>query len=256
MKCRKCDKFIPQSVGNCPHCKTFYGLENEPLPSTDKYGLPTKIIPIDSEKSKIRENYITSMEMRKNNFRKETFHISDNYNVAYLIETYPVLLFFFFLLSALIAIVFPMEYRIIALLIVFPTLSISGWVALAKIKKKQDAVVKIKNSNLQRDSHKKFDERNSYYESEKVIGFSMFDHMKYEDENLVKYYTYYEIDRENITEITYDSESACYVIHTSKPVYQNYSQQPTCTLYWADVFNDTVLTNALKHNLPPKQTNF
>lgn len=73
MKCEKCNNYIPESVGNCPHCKAFYGLSKESHPVIDKYGLSTKIIPIDAEKNKIREKYIKQMEFKKINTNKRQF---------------------------------------------------------------------------------------------------------------------------------------------------------------------------------------
>ena len=59
----------------------------------------------------------------------------------------------------------------------------------------------LRKSIKRHTSYEEFTIKNTYYESQNVIGYSVFDHTKFENEQLRDYYIYYEIDRKNIKEI-------------------------------------------------------
>ena len=65
----------------------------------------------------------------------------------------------------------------------------------------------------------------------------------------------YKIVSGNIV-VVYDAKNAGYIINTIEPVYWHYQKPKTTTIFFADIFDDTILTNALQHNLPPKNMNF
>ena len=105
------------------------------------------------------------------------------------------------------------------------------------------------------------DEKNAYYANENVFGYIVFDHTeKYTDRdgniNYIDFYAYYEVVKGDIISIGYDSYFAEYVLQLRNPIYMDYSLEPTSEFRVQDVFDDTVLSNALSCSLPAKNIPF
>ena len=262
MKCTRCNNYIPNSVGNCPECCMFYDLSTKNFPSQDKYGFVTKEIPIDIQKRNTREKYIETEKRKNTKTEKMRFESNEKYvmspNLEANIKIIPSILYFYFFLSAFIGccLVKPQNLKVPTSIIIFIVLSIATFVAFEIAKKKDRVNFHLRKSIKRHTSYEEFTIKNTYYESQNVIGYSVFDHTKFENEQLRDYYIYYEIDRKNIKEIAYDAQNAGYIINTIEPVYWHYQKPKTTTIFFADIFDDTVLTNALQHNLPPKNMNF
>ena len=106
----------------------------------DKYGLPTKIIPIDAEKNDTRERYIDYKESKKPSYQHQTpKSISKNDNINELCKAFPAIAFYVFIpASALFSTIFP-KYKIFIACVVFFLLNFISLSILQKLKKKAEA---------------------------------------------------------------------------------------------------------------------
>jgi hypothetical protein len=215
----------------------------------DMYGNNVTPIPIDMKKNKARNVYLNNLpEYRKLQSLREIEKKRSGKAFVFSI-LFALSLLSIFALLALFSFIAE-GFGIIGFMIgvIF---SIITCILFAKYKQ-PDKTIEAQKRNVFLHNTKP-----AYYSNNNVIGYSIMDHTKTdEDGHTTYYYAYYEIDKRNIQSIGYDAKFAEYVLILYKPVYIHYNLPPTNEFRLQDVFADDILTDVLRCSLPPKNIPF
>ncbi len=259
MRCENCGNYIPKSIEKCPQCLTKYELDTKKYPTHDKYGYPTNRVNTDSQKENVREIYMESLLKQKmvqtqpSNLKS----VNSTWDKAFdprIIVGGPLMfgMFGVVILGQYIGGVPAFFVGIIAFLGIFFGITI----AIDNVSRKKQNRIIEEAVSARIDTDKEYKAKEAYYSSHMVIGFSVLHHKDFVGDYLCEFYEHYEIDKNNIREITYDTKNAGYILHLNQPAFWDYGGYPTDKIFIADIFDDDVLTEMLQMNLPAKNINF
>ena len=249
MICKRCGKSVPRTT-ICNHChqKTGHSLSGYPKCEEDMYGNAIKEIPIDLRKSQIRDNYLTSLpEYQKLRLIQGKHKQTD-------------------MARKKLVLIFVAIFTIAMIVGVLDSLGFdSGFFGILLVIAVTAFIVGICSKNIRVDKEMKFAEQQIKlhnakpfcYANQFIIGYSQLHHFSTDDDGKkIFYYSFHEVDKRNIHGIVYDSKFAEYVLLLKTPVYVHDDIAPVKEFRIQDVFDDSVLTEALNCTLPPKNIPF
>ena len=269
MLCRKCRKPIPYHASKCNHCyrKSGHRLATYSKLVNDMFDSTVYSVMVDKDKNAARYRYIHNLKEYKYLSELEAKRRKKKFGILKLFS----ILFYLFIA---IAIIFSFYLMIQAktsgnedMLNISP-LIFGGFVMLIPV---HIVIVTIIKNIVEKIKENKFRAierqiiihncKKAYYANANVFGYIVFDHTeRVTDSNdnvkYIDYYGYYEVDKQNIVSIGYDQYFAEYILYLREPIYINYSMEPTKEFRIQDVFDDSVLSNALTCDLPPKNIPF
>lgn len=265
MKCKKCGGDIPFFALKCNHChkNTGYKLPDCCGITEDMFGQSVLKVPRDEDKNKARNRYLDTLPeyIHLNKIMGEKIPKRESFSTS-VAKIFIILGIFFFLMFASFKVMDVVKSNtiktIMPLLVAFIIIPIA--LIFSKGKKPKNKKKNKKYEKLIRVH----DAKGTYYANQNVFGYIKYDHIedctrRVGDDYEIYYkrfYGYYEVEKKNIKHISYDPYFAEYIIKLYKPVYYDYAFEPTTEFRIQDVFDDTVLSNALERDLPPKNMRF
>lgn len=247
MLCKKCNSYITESALKCNNCKleTNNKLRTSPLPSIDMYGNRIMEFFPDENKKQARKNYLISIPVTN---EYENAKRKNNINAFIMLFLVLTNMLFFALGIKFLSMIDIEENIILFLSSIFIFIAFTCLTVIVSIK------IKSKNKPNETTLRKYWEHnpKSHYYFNDKIIGYSIVDHRS----DSYTYYTYYEIDKNDIKSISYDSNFAEYILFLKKPVYTDYNIPPTTKFIIADIFEESVLTAILNTDLPPRYMPF
>ena len=266
MVCKKCKMPIPYEASKCNNCyrKTGHNLSVGNGIVEDMFGNSCYLVNVDKDKNSARYRYIHKLkEYRhlaevKEKVRKKKFDIFKLLTILLYVGMFVAL--FVTMYITFVAKSNPDIKSVIILpaAVLFcsiPTIYIVGIIRGIFIRSKEKKIERLERTVRIHDCKK------VYYANANVFGYVVFDRTEKwtdrdGDKHYTDYYGYYEVDKRNIVSIGYDSYFAEYVLMLNKPIYIDYSFEPTTEFRVQDVFDDSVLSNALSCDLPAKNIPF
>ena len=250
MFCRKCGAPVPENALKCNNClnSTGFRLRGYRLPIVDMYGQQIYEVLPDPNKQAVRRSYIERLpeHYQENNIKKEAAGSTAKYILLMMLSIFGGIG------ACAISILIAMINVAVGVFLCIISLALCITLAIVCYSKT------MKNAKSKIPNFKRLEIHNNktkYYANHLIFGYTSFSHSQNRDDSYgsIKFYGFYEVDKRNISGISYDSYFAEYVLHLYKPVYIDYNLNPTNEFRIPDVFDDTVLTNVLGVSLPPKR---
>lgn len=246
MTCFKCHTFLQENSLKCPVCKSTVSpfLSVRDLPQADMYGNEIFIFEPDMRKKMLRNSYVFALP--EQNSARTTFNESKKHKLfTFLIASamFFGVYFFSMILPDIGANMFSFLSSlsfVLAIAFVIYRMVTGHWMNAKKMYK----YAQIHETKLH------------YYASKDVVGYSILDHTVKHKYGKTDYYAFYEVSKDNINSISYNTYYAEYVLSLKKPVYMDFGIEPVYEFRIPDVFDDTILSKALSADLPPKTMNF
>lgn len=248
MHCTNCHISVPEGSIKCPSCRSRikFSLPTYQLPNADMYGNEIFVFYPDEHKKSLRNNYV--WKLPEQNSARNTYKNAKDYNTLTIF-----ICFLIIILPFLVSITFGLnlEPSVLKFIEVVAIVLSIGFFIYRRL---------TGNWNSSKSQYK-FSQLHSsklhYYASEAVIGYSVLDHVIRNKKGPdTYYYAFYEVPRESIKEIKYDSYYAEYVLVLKSPVFMDFGIDPVYEFKIADIFDDAVLSQALCCDLPAKTMNF
>ena len=249
MFCKHCGAPVPENAWKCNNCFKTPGIpvRGFSLPHSDMYRQPIYEVKADVNKRKNRVEYLKRLPeycQQKNAMKEATGGIL-KYVLLMFASIFGMMIF-----GSLVILISMVKSSILvplfgAVFIGFLILAIFCGINMTRANKPK--IINLRNSEIHNNKSK-------YYANNTIFGYSV----RYYSASSGRYkheksYLFYEVDKRNIKGISYNPYFAEYILHLHKPVYINYDLEPSYEFRIPDVFDDTVLTNALGIKLPPKK---
>lgn len=249
MICQQCRNVVQENALYCPICKRKlrFSLPTTELPNYDMYGNEIFIFQPDVRKQRLRNNYVWKLKEQTEARNIHSLHNSQkSSNVLF-----SVLIGFGTLMLISFLGGLGMEPALGFFLFIA---AVTGIIALNIIRKPVHNNKYVTEKKKIAEIH---ESKRKYYTSQTAIGYCVLDHVSKNDDGPdTYYYAQYEVDKNSIVSIAYDSYYAEYVLYLNKPVYMDFALPPQKEFRIADIFDDQILSKALGCDLPPKHMNF
>lgn len=251
MQCVNCGFQIPYQTQRCERCgKEYFHNRNtkiSPCPPVDRFG--NKVFPLiyDEMRHNARNRYLWTLFDIKHLVENKKSRKSSR---GWMICTIALLITF--IVSTILAIVLKENIMFTFLFGGISAYSFIGCAPCAIVWGVSDKKYKINERELKRHEAQAL-----YYFNDRVFGFSCIDDNG-EGQGLqqVPTYNYYEIRKDNILGIQYNTRYAEYVVFLREATYIDCSNVPVREFLIPDIFDEISLTNALGGDLPPRITPF
>jgi len=268
-KCSKCSSTIPAYSKKCPICRHDKNcFSKRPSPAYDKYQNKVEMLTIDYNKNRARMKYINENFIKKSTFEKTVN--AENTPKNHPLSTLLIILFtclcifvFVILLKTMSQFSFGIVFFSELLIIITGVFTVKKLNEKHRIRHTKICAILSETEEFKKETidDNMYSAKAEYYFSDAVIGYSVFDHSEViEDENEFrseyKAYAHYELDKNLIKEVKYNSKYAGYELWTTVPTYDDTDDGPKDYWFFPDIFDDNDLTLAVGKNLPPKQIYF
>ena len=239
MLCPNCKEHIPQNAIVCNYCDTKTGQEcakNNEIPNEDMFGNTVTKLEKMSYKKQARMRRLDKLQEYKDVQTAKNI-ANDNLCKLFMITGAVI-----FLLLPLVLKTFSEElnnWQMVGVFIIALAIIIPVFIYLYK--------------NICKDSDEKIEfvkfhsDKTAYYYSSDVFGFSVW---SYTTKNGTKCFSFYEIDKRDIIDVSYDNKFEEYILYLSMPVYIDYKKSSSNEFRIADIFNKDELFVALGIKLP------
>ena len=271
-KCDKCHALVPEAVYKCQNCThaMYNRLSENEIPHYDKFGNPVTLLPIDHPKKSARNTYIgKQLQVKKDyNFSEDhyLFLNEDKDQVKHPLSVF--LLFSPWIVGILSFIISVICTKSPVIGIIIATVySVIVVIAIGIIEKKHQKKREL-SINIDAELNKLENYENNctetdltilkdaYYFSDKSIGFSKAEvAMIANGERKFAKFAFYELEKDLINEIRYNTKYAGYELYTTQAVLDD-EMKPKDFWFIPDIFDDTALSIALGKDLPLKYINF
>lgn len=271
-RCDNCHQLVPEAVCKCQNCMhTIYNrLSKDKFPQYDKFGNSVTVLSIDGQKESARNAYIDKQlqvkldyDFSQDNFlcpNEDPNQVKSPLATALLILPWvlcPLILVLSYFLGrniiiGMIVVMLYSLFTIIAIKIV-ETKFQSKRHAYIDIDAELNKLEKYENNCMETDLTILKD---AYYFSDKSIGYSKATlEGTMNGERTFAKFAFYELEKDLVTEIKYNTKYAGYELYTTMPILDDEMKLKD---FWfiPDVFDDTALSIALGRDLPLKHINF